>query len=25
MPLPTPGGVPVVTMSPGSSVRNCET
>ena len=25
MPLPTPGGVPVVMMSPGSSVRNCET
>ena len=25
MPVPTPGGVPVVTMSPGSSVMNCET
>src|SRR5258708_4642469 len=25
MPVPTPGGVPVVTMSPGNSVRNCET
>src|SRR5205807_2884629 len=25
MPRPTPGGVPVVTMSPGSSVMNCET
>src|SRR5437868_6151128 len=25
MPEPTPGGVPVVTMSPGNSVRNCET
>ena len=22
---PTPGGVPVVTMSPGNSVMNCET
>ena len=25
MPVPTPGGVPVVMMSPGSSVMNCET
>src|SRR3954451_1033907 len=25
MPRPTPGGVPVVMMSPGSSVMNCET
>src|SRR4051794_39727959 len=25
MPVPTPGGVPVVTISPGISVMNCET
>ena len=24
MPMPTPGGVPVVMMSPGISVKNCE-
>ena len=25
MPVPTPGGVPVVMTSPGNSVMNCET
>ena len=24
MPMPTPGGVPVVMMSPGIRVKNCE-